>query len=47
MKKTEQNGIYGEFILILTRAQTAQKWEVFAQFWEAELPTLPLIINSK
>jgi hypothetical protein len=29
-------GIHGNFISLLTSASGAQKWEVFAQFWEAE-----------
>jgi len=31
----EQNGLYKENALLLTCAVGAQKWEVFAQFWEA------------
>ena len=33
--KMRQTGTYNNYILLLTLRRTAQKWEVFGKFWEA------------
>jgi len=48
MKKTEQKGMYDEFIPLLTRAQTAQKCAVFEKQWEANFaPTSHIFIDNQ
>lgn len=46
MKKTEQKAMHDEFIPLLTRAQTAQKWEVFEKQTAQLLPTFLLTTNQ-